>query len=68
MSNKKVKSVSFNVTNPQENEFLELMKEEKWEFSPYVKDLIFADLERRKQPLRIIQKSRNGGIKIMVSK
>jgi hypothetical protein len=66
MSNKKVKSISFNVTNPREKEFLDRMEKEKWEFSSYVKELIFADLERRNAPLKIVQKSKKGGIKIIV--
>jgi hypothetical protein len=66
MSNKKVKSISFNVTNPLEKEFLERMEKEKLEFSSYVKELIFADLERRNAPLKIVQKSKKGGIKIIV--
>ncbi|MEH7012437.1 hypothetical protein V7087_16755 [Neobacillus niacini] len=68
MSNKKVKSVSFNNTNPQEKEFLDHMESEKIEFSGYVKELIFADMQRRNAPLKIVQKSRNGGIKIVVGK
>jgi hypothetical protein len=67
MSNKRVKSISFNVTNPREKEFLERMEKEKWEFSSYVKELIFADLERRNAPLKIVQKSKKGGIKIIVA-
>ena len=68
MSNKKVKSISFNISNPKEKAFLERLENEKIEFSGYVKELIFADLERRNSPLRIVQKSKNGGIKIVVAK
>jgi hypothetical protein len=66
MSNKKVKSVSFNVTNPQERKFLERLEQEKLEFSGYVKELIFADMQRDNAPLKIVQRSGSGGIKIVV--
>ncbi|MEH7503316.1 hypothetical protein V7152_15105 [Neobacillus drentensis] len=66
MSNKKVKSVSFNITNQKEKEFLEMMETEKIEFATYVKELIFIDMERRNAPLKIVQRSKNGGIKIVV--
>jgi hypothetical protein len=65
--NKKVKSVSFNITNVKEKEFLDLLDEEQWEFSSYVKELIFADLDRRKAPLKIVKRSDKGGIKIVVA-
>jgi hypothetical protein len=68
LSNKKVKSVSFNITNPQEKEFLERLEKEKIEFSGYVKELIFADVQRRNAPLKIVQRSGSGGIKIVVGK
>jgi hypothetical protein len=67
VSNKKVKSISFNITNPKEKKFLDLLEEEQWEFSSYVKELIFADLERRNAPLKIVHKSKKGGIKIIVA-
>ncbi|WHZ03411.1 hypothetical protein QNH48_01550 [Neobacillus sp. YX16] len=68
MSNKKVKSVSFNITNQKEKEFLERLEKEKIEFSGYVKELIFADLHRRNEPLKIVKRSEGGGIKIIVCK
>lgn len=68
MSNKRVKSISFNITNPKEKEFLETLESEKWEFSGYVKELIFADMERRKRPMQIVQRTPSGGVKIMVAK
>ncbi|MEH7011801.1 hypothetical protein V7087_13485 [Neobacillus niacini] len=68
MGNKKVKSVSFNNTNPQEREFLERLEKEKLEFSAYVKELIFADVLRRNAPLKIVKRSEGGGIKIVVGK
>jgi hypothetical protein len=68
MSNKRVKSVSFNITNPREREFLERLEKEKIEFSGYVKGLIYADVERRNAPLKIVQRSGSGGIKIVVGK
>ncbi|NWQ40373.1 hypothetical protein MLOOGBEN_06630 [Bacillus sp. EB106-08-02-XG196] len=68
MSNKRVKSVSFNVTNPQDKAFLDRLEEEKIEFSGYVKELIFADMQRRNAPLKIVKRSDSGGIKIVVGK
>jgi hypothetical protein len=68
MSNKRVKSVSFNITNPREREFLNRIEQERIEFSGYVKELIFADMQRLNAPLRIVQKSGSGGIKIVVGK
>jgi hypothetical protein len=68
MSNKRVKSVSFNITNPQDKAFLERMEEEKIEFSGYVKELIFADMQRRNAPLKIVKRCESGGIKIVVGK
>lgn len=68
MSNKRVKSISFNITNPREREFLYRIEQEKIEFSGYVKELIFADMERRSAPLKIVQRSGTGGIKIVVGK
>ncbi|WHY01348.1 hypothetical protein [Neobacillus sp. DY30] len=66
MSNKRVKSVSFNITNPQEKEFLERLEKEKIEFSGYVKELILADVQRRNAPLKIVKRNESGGIKIVV--
>jgi hypothetical protein len=68
MSNKRIKSISFNITNPREREFLYRFEQEKIEFSGYVKELIFADMERRNAPLKIVQRSGSGGIKIVVGK
>jgi hypothetical protein len=68
MSNKRVKSVSFNITNPKDREFLERLEQEKIEFSGYVKELIFADMLRRNAPLKIVKRSDSGGIKIVVGK
>ncbi|MBY0144272.1 hypothetical protein [Neobacillus niacini] len=68
MSNKRVKSVSFNITNPQDRAFLDRLAEENIEFSPYVKALIFEDMQRRNAPLKIVKRSASGGIKIVVGK
>ncbi|MEH6992910.1 hypothetical protein V7075_09375 [Neobacillus drentensis] len=68
MSNKRVKSVSFNITNPQEKAFLDRLEHEKIEFSRYVKELIFEDMQRRNAPLKIVKRSASGGIKIVVGK
>lgn len=62
--NKVIKSVSFNVTNEHDKECLEFI--ESINFSGYVKELIFADIRKRKQALKIVHKSENGGIKIVV--
>lgn len=64
MSNKVIKSVSFNVTNKLDNQMLEHIS--KQNFSVYVKELIAADILRRQQELRIVKKTSNGGIKIVV--
>ena len=68
MSNKRVKSVSFNITNPKDREFLERLEREQIEFSRYVKELIFADMARRNAPLKVVKRSESGGIKIVVGK
>jgi hypothetical protein len=64
--NKVIKSVGFNVTNEQDQVLLDHLKDVN--FSPYVKELITADIQKRSQALKIIQKSANGGIKIVVGK
>jgi hypothetical protein len=64
--NKVIKSVGFNITNEQDQVLLERIKEVN--FSPYVKELIMADIQKRNQTLKIVQKSANGGIKIVVGK
>lgn len=68
MSNKRVKSVSFNITNPQDKAFLDRLEDENIEFSGYVKELIFADMQRQNAPLKIVKRSETGGIKIVVGK
>jgi hypothetical protein len=68
VSNKRVKSVSFNIKNPKEKVFLDMLESESCEFSRYVKELIFTDIERRNRALRIVKRSENGGIKIEVGK
>jgi hypothetical protein len=65
-NNKVIKSVGFNITNEQDQVLLEHLKE--LNFSPYVKELIMADIQKRNQTLKIVQKSANGGIKIVVGK
>lgn len=59
-----VKSVSFNSENNEDRELLEAL--EGVVFSRYVKELILTDIEKKKQPLKIVQKNINGGIKIVV--
>lgn len=58
------KSVSFNHSNPQDQEILKHI--EGVNFSGYVKELILLDIQKRKQPLRVVEKTKNGGIKIVV--
>lgn len=63
--NKVVKTISFNITNDQDKECLEHVKNEN--FSGYVKSLIRADIQRRKERSKVIQKkTEGGGIKIVV--
>jgi hypothetical protein len=64
--NKVIKSVGFNITNEQDQVLLAHIKEVN--FSPYVKGLIIADIQKRNQALKIVQRSTNGGIKIVVAK
>lgn len=61
------KSVHFNRTNENDQKIIEHVKE-KESFSGYVKELILADIERKSLPLKIVQKSGNGGIKIVVGR
>jgi hypothetical protein len=63
-NNKVVKSVAFNKANDQDKECLEHI--EKANFSGYVKDLIFADIQKRKEGRKIIHRSTGGGIKIVL--
>lgn len=65
MSGNKIrKSVSFNITNDLDNQMLSHI--EKINFSGYVKELIAADMLKRQQDLKIVKKTSNGGIKIVV--
>ena len=64
MSNKVRKTVSFNIQNESDKECLEYI--DQVNFSGYVKELIQADMQKRKQSLKIVHKSQNGGIKIVV--
>jgi hypothetical protein len=66
LSNKIRKTVTFNITNEQDQKLLKHIKE--LNFSGYVKELIMADYQKRNQAVRIVQKSENGGIKIVVGK
>lgn len=61
---KVVKSVAFNSENKEDRELLEAL--EGVVFSRYVKDLMIADIQKKKQPLKIVQRNVNGGIKIVV--
>jgi hypothetical protein len=46
--NKVIKSVGFNITNPEDVEILKAVKRRN--FSGYVKKLILADLKRKSEP------------------
>lgn len=63
-TNKVKKTVSFNITNKDDLVMLEHIEEIN--FSGYVKELIYADIQRRNQSLKIIKKTNEGGIKIVV--
>jgi hypothetical protein len=62
--NKVIKSVSFNITNEQDLKILDHTGDVN--FSGYVKELILADILKRTQDLRIVQKSESGGIKYII--
>lgn len=65
MSENKVrKTVSFNITNKHDNQMLEHI--ENVNFSGYVKELIAADILRRQQDYKIVKKTANKGIRIVV--
>lgn len=64
--NKSIKSVSFNITNENDLECLEHTKNAN--FSGYVKSLILADIQIRKEARKIIHKSQEGGFKIIVGR
>jgi urease alpha subunit len=66
MSNKAVRSVSFNIAKEEDVKMLEFI--DTINFSGFVKEQLLADIEKRKQPLRIVHKSHNGGIKFVVGK
>jgi hypothetical protein len=61
------KSVHFNRKNESDQKILEHVKQMD-SFSGYVKELILADIEKRNQALKIVHKSENGGIKIVVGR
>lgn len=65
MSQNKVrKTVSFNVTNKLDNQMIEYIEQQN--FSGYVKELIAADMLKREQELKIVKKTANKGIRIVV--
>jgi hypothetical protein len=61
---KVVKPVALNDAKKEDVKILEHI--EKMNFSGYVKGLILADIEKRNQPLRIVQHSQKGGIKYVM--
>lgn len=64
--NKQVKPVSFNKTKEKDIKMLKHL--EGMNFGGYVKDLIWADIQKKESALRIVQKSEKGGIKIVVGR
>jgi hypothetical protein len=67
LSGKKPKSVSFNEnTNERDKELLEWLDEEKISFAPFVKDLIYSEMLRRKAPLKVIKQTKKGGIQHVI--
>jgi hypothetical protein len=64
MTNKVVKSVSFNHSVLDDQTILSHIENKN--FSGYVKQLILQDIEKLKQPLRITKTTTNGGIKIVL--
>jgi hypothetical protein len=62
--NKVVKPISLNNTKEEDAKILKFIENKN--FSGYVKGLILEDIDRRNQPLKIVQKSQNGGIRIVV--
>jgi hypothetical protein len=63
---KVVKNVAFNDTKEEDIKIIEFIGSRN--FSGYVKSLILEDIEKQNQPLRIVQRSVNGGIKYVVGK
>ncbi|CEG26028.1 hypothetical protein [Bacillus sp. B-jedd] len=64
--NKVIKPVSFNKTNEQDIKMLGYLEGKN--FSGYVKDLIQADIQRRESALKVVQRTGEGGIKIVVGR
>lgn len=64
MTNKIVKSVSFNSLSKDDQSILSHIKDQN--FSGYVKQLILQDINKLNQPLRIIKPTQNGGIRIQI--
>lgn len=66
MGNKVIKSVSFNITNEEDLECLEQIQNAN--FSGYVKELILGDIQRRNEARKIVHKSKEGGLKIIIGR
>jgi hypothetical protein len=64
MSNKAVRSVSFNIAKEEDVKMLEFI--DTINFSGFVKERLLEDIEKRNQPLRIVQRSQKGGIKYVM--
>jgi hypothetical protein len=64
MSNKAVRTVSFNIAKEEDVKMLEFI--DTINFSGFVKERLLEDIEKRNQPLRIVQHSQKGGIKYVM--
>ncbi|CEG28061.1 hypothetical protein [Bacillus sp. B-jedd] len=64
--NKYTKPVSFNKTNEQDIKMLEYLDGKN--FSGYVKELIHADMQGRESSLKVVHRTEEGGIKIVVGR
>jgi hypothetical protein len=66
MSNKAVRTVSFNIAKEEDVKMLEFI--DTINFSGFVKERLLEDIEKRSRPLQIVQRTSSGGMKIVVSK
>jgi hypothetical protein len=63
---KVVKNVAFNDAKEEDVKILSFIGSRN--FSGYVKSLILEDMAKQHRPMRIVQRSMNGGIKYVVGK
>ncbi|RHW37335.1 hypothetical protein D1B31_16355 [Neobacillus notoginsengisoli] len=64
--NKVVKPVSFNKTNEQDVKLMAFLKGKN--FSGYVKELITVDMQRKESSLKIVERTKEGGVKIVLGR